>query len=149
MTRNIGLWIDHHQAVIVALTDHAVETYSVKSDVERHIRVAGGARSKTAYGPQDVSDEPQRERKFANELDHYYDKVSAYLTDADRIFLLGLGEAKIELKQHLADHHMGDRIAGVETADKMTDAQVIAAVRQHFAREIPRKHRAHRGLSHA
>ncbi len=56
----------------------------------------------------------------------------AHVHAADAIFILGPGEAKGELEKRLASKGMGARVVGVESADKMTDHQVAARVRQHF-----------------
>jgi hypothetical protein len=48
--------------------------------------------------------------------------------------LFGPGEAKGELKKRLERKKMGGRIAAVETVDKMTDGQIAAKVRKHFAK---------------
>ncbi len=45
---------------------------------------------------------------------------------------LGPGEAKGELHARLVKMRLGDRIAAVQTADKMTEHQVVAKVREYF-----------------
>lgn len=47
--------------------------------------------------------------------------------------LFGPGEAKNELKQRLEVNNLGGRIVGIETVDKMTEPQIAAKIRQHFA----------------
>ena len=37
MKREVGLWIDHRQAVIVILTDEGEETRRIESNMEKHI----------------------------------------------------------------------------------------------------------------
>jgi hypothetical protein len=49
------------------------------------------------------------------------------------MLIFGPGEAKGELQQHLERAELSERIVGVETADKMTDRQIAAKVRLHFA----------------
>jgi hypothetical protein len=55
------------------------------------------------------------------------------VAQADRLLLLGPGEAKLELKARLARSkaHAG-RTLEIQTADRLTDAQVVAAVKDHF-----------------
>ncbi|MGH8502631.1 MAG: hypothetical protein ACREVE_09190 [Gammaproteobacteria bacterium] len=57
----------------------------------------------------------------------------ACIRDAESILLFGPGEAKDELKQRLEGNNLAGRVVGVETVDKMTDRQIAAKVRQHFA----------------
>ena len=73
-----------------------------------------------------------RQREFTEHLNLYYDEVIGCIHDAESILLLGPGEAKDELRKRLEKRSLGDRVAAVETADKMTDPQVAAKVRHYF-----------------
>lgn len=55
------------------------------------------------------------------------------MRDAESILIFGPGEAKDELKKRLEGNNLGGRIVGIETVDKMTDGQIAAKIRQHFA----------------
>ena len=57
----------------------------------------------------------------------------AYIRDAESILIFGPGEAKDELKERLERNNLSDRVVGIETVDKMTDVQIVAKIRQHFA----------------
>jgi hypothetical protein len=131
MKREVGLWIDHRQSVIVSVTDAGVAIRCISSNMERHVRYAGGA-------SQHGSAEDQRDRQFAGHLDKYYDEVVRCIGDAESILILGPGEAKGELEKRLDSVGLGDRIEAVEAADKMTDAQITARVLQHFRKEARR-----------
>ena len=67
MKKEIGLWIDHREAVIVSITHEGEETKRIISDMEKHIRFSGGAEMSSA--------EDMRDRKFTNHLNKYYDEV--------------------------------------------------------------------------
>lgn len=127
MKKQVGLWIDHRQAFLVFVGDDGEETKRVDSDMEKHVRFSG------VESPDGAADD-QRDRRFSAHLDQYYDRVITCLGDAQSILLLGPGEAKGELRKRLESKGLGARIVGVETADKMTDRQVVAKVRQHFTR---------------
>jgi hypothetical protein len=75
-----------------------------------------------------------RERKFTGHLNIYYNAVIASIRDAESILIFGPGEAKGELKKRLEGDKLGGRIVSIETVDKMTDRQIAAKVRQHFAK---------------
>jgi len=125
MKTNVGLWIDHRQAVIVSLTDKVEKTKRIISHMEKHVRFSGGA--------QDAAAEDQRDKRFTGHLNKYYDEVVSSIRDADAILILGPGEAKAELRARLESEALGGRITGIETVDKMTDGQLEARVRQHFS----------------
>ena len=66
-------------------------------------------------------------------LNIYYNAVIACIRDAESILIFGPGEAKGELKKRLVRNKLHGRIVGIETIDRMTDRQIAAKVRQHFA----------------
>ena len=127
MKNHVGLWIDHRQAFLVFVGDDGEETKRIDSDMEKHVRFSG------AESPEGAADD-QRDRRFSAHLDQYYDRVIASIGDAQSILVLGPGEAKGELRKRLESKGFGKRVVGVETVDKMTDRQVVAKVREHFAR---------------
>ena len=125
MKSEIGLWIDHRQAVIVVVTDTGEETKRIISNMEKHVRFSSGS-------SEDGSQEDVRDRQFENHLNSYYAEVIAVIRDADAIQIFGPGEAKGELEKRLEHEGLKGRIVDIETADKMTDRQIAAKVRQHF-----------------
>ena len=126
MKTEIGLWIDHKEALIASAVANS-DIKRIASDLEKHVRFAGSAGG--------VTEEDIRDRRFENHLHKYYDEVIAYIHDADSILILGPGEAKIELKKRLELQHLGEHIVGIETVDKMSDRQVAAKVREHFDKQ--------------
>jgi hypothetical protein len=126
MKKQIGLWIDHRETVIVVIGDQGEETRRIESGMEKHVRFSGGS------GSGDGSAEDQRDRQFTNHLNRYYDEVISSIREAESILIFGPGEAKGELEKRLAHKGLGGRIVGIETEDKMTDRQIAAKVRQHF-----------------
>jgi hypothetical protein len=128
MKRQVGLWIDHRQAVIVTVADEGEETRLIASNIEKHVRFAGGS-------SQDGSVEDMRDRRFENDLNSYYDEVIAVIRDADSIQIFGPGEAKGELEKRLEHAGLKGNILAIETVDKMTDRQIAAKVRERFLKE--------------
>jgi stalled ribosome rescue protein Dom34 len=134
MKSEMGLWIDHREAVIVLLLEKGEEIRHITSNVGKQIRYSGASRSRTPTGEHGDSAEDRRDRRFGSRLNTYYDEVIASLREADSILILGPGEAKVELHKRLEAQDLGERIVGLEAADKMTEGQIVAQVRQHFRR---------------
>lgn len=133
MKTQAGLWIDHRKAVVVAVKENGEETGLVISKAQRQLRRSGDSPLRGSFESQQVPADDSRQRALTGNRNIYYDAVIACLGDAESILIFGPGEAKGELKARLDKDGLGGRIAGVETADKMTDRQVAAKVRQHFA----------------
>jgi hypothetical protein len=134
MKTKVGLWIDHKQAIVVAVTDKGQEIGLIVSKAEKQGRGSGGSHLDGSHEPQQVTADDIRQRVLTGHLNRYYDAVIAAIGDAESILIFGPGEAKGELKKRLERNNMDGRIAAVETVDKMTKRQIAAKVRQHFAK---------------
>jgi hypothetical protein len=129
----VGLWIDHEKAVIVTLHGDTETITTMESEVESHYRLSGGSRSSTPYGPEDVVSDKKPDERRKHQLHRYYRNVIAVLRDADSIFVLGPGEARVELEKEIRRvKRMAPKLAAVRRVDKMTDRQVAAQVREFF-----------------
>lgn len=128
-----GLWIDHREAVVVALREEEVvaitriASHAEKDD--RHTVAPDGAQDLT-------SGHPFKERRM-HQFDRFFDDIVDYIRSAQRIFIMGPDEGKREFARHLQQiYTLKGRIAGVETRDKMTDNQIVAAVEEFFAHPV-------------
>jgi len=130
MTINAGIWIDHHKAVVLRITDKGEDIRQIISSENKTAHGASAARVKSAHTRNDFIAEDKVERKVESHLNKYYDEVIALLKDVDSIFILGPGEAKGELKRRIESKKLRGQIAHVETVDKMTDHEIAEHVRQ-------------------
>ncbi len=130
MERKVGIWIDHHKAVMVTVVNEKEETREIRSNVQKFKKTGGGLSTKEPNISPMSTAEDVSERKFVNHLSGYYDGVVSLLRNADMIWIFGPGEAKVELKKRLEREDMGGRIVSIDTVDKMTDRQITAKVRQ-------------------
>ena len=126
MTTNAGIWIDHHKAVVVLLSDGTETIEIIHADGEASDSISN------AHSRNDFIAEDKRERKAMIHFVKHYDNVIAHLHHADAIFIMGPGEAKGELSKRLEEMSLKGRISHIEAADKMTDRQVAAHVREVF-----------------
>ncbi|MFH1114261.1 MAG: hypothetical protein V1792_10095 [Pseudomonadota bacterium] len=134
MKTKVGLWIDHRKAIIVTVADKGEEIRLTISKAEKQPRRSGDSPLKGPHESQQVPADDSRQRAFTGDLNIYYDAVIAAIGNAESILIFGPGEAKGELTKRLERNNLGGRIGGVETVDKMTDRQIAAKVRQHFAK---------------
>ena len=124
MNHKVGVWIDHKRAVIVSLAAGRVTSDTLESGVAAHPHYSG---------QQDGGGEKKYEERHGQHLDRYYDEVIGRLGQPDGLLILGPGEAKLELKERLSRSRApsGPTI-DIETADKLTDPQIVAKVKEHF-----------------
>jgi hypothetical protein len=123
--------------VIAIVSAEGEETMEIRSNVEKQPGRFAGVRSTTSYESQQVQADDSHEREFTGHLNQYYAEVIAAIRDAESILLFGPGEAKGELRRRLEKDKLGGHIIAIETADKMTDRQIAAKVREYFHKEAP------------
>jgi hypothetical protein len=137
----IGVWLDHHKAVIVSIgraeseqDENPTSITRIESGVMRRVRPYGGSRTrKTPYGPQEAVAEGKIEKRYNQQLRRYYRKIIEAVRYGDKFIILGPGESKIELQKEVeADKSLAVRLVGTETADKMTDHQIVAWIKKYF-----------------
>ena len=124
MSHDAGVWIDHKKAVIVSITAGEVTIRTLTSDVGAHPHYSGS---------REGGGEKKYEERHSHELDRYYDDVISQLGEPDALLLFGPGEAKLQLKDRLGRSNvLSDSVVAVESADKLTDPQIVAKVKEHF-----------------
>jgi hypothetical protein len=135
MKNSIGIWIDHRRAVIVGSAGAGDDILEIQSHADKQGSRSDGIHSSLPHASQGSQADDVVDRKFAHQLNAYYDRIIALVGEAPSLFLLGPGEAKGEFKKRLDAERPGGRTLHVETADKMSDPQIAAKVRLHFSQE--------------
>jgi hypothetical protein len=149
----MGVWIDHKKAVIVAAGDAIATT--VQSGVRGRTRFSGGSGHPGGYISQRGNSEKRGEERHRNALDRYLDAVMAAVKGAEHLLILGPGEAKTELASRVGRARGKAPRVSTKAADKLTQAQIVAAVSAFFEprpgarRSAPAPARARRGRSRA
>jgi len=126
MIDSAGIWIDHRKAFVVTLSEDGEDTKLILSRVEKH--------------PQRDTADDRQQRALTGELNHFYDAVICAIRGYANVFLFGPGEAKHELHKRVVQMKVGDFVMAAEAADKMTDREIIAKVRDHFGLGAVRAH---------
>ena len=129
MKTNVGLWIDHREAVVVVLTENGEETTRIRSGAEKHPRRSSSP-SQGKFKAHEAAADDSRENAFDEKLARYYDAVGSCLRGAVSILIVGPGEAKEELTKRMKTSVRP--AVTVETAGRMTEPQIVARVRRHF-----------------
>jgi hypothetical protein len=142
MKKQTGIWLDIRNAWVINLPtqpDGAVEVLHIASEVEEDSHV-GGTRSKAPWGPQGGDHEHSSQERQHQDEKHYFTNILKHLSPTtEEIVIFGPSEAKFGLKNLLNNLHQTPTIMGVESADHMTEKQMIAWVRQFFGHPAPRK----------
>jgi hypothetical protein len=132
MKNNMGVWINGTKAVIVNLQNDSVK--EVVADIDNNVHHGyEGDKGTFVGGGRHVNNEKTFAERKKHQTDHYIKEVISELKKADGVFVFGPSEMKHHLKTQIEnDRNLASKLSAVETADKMTDNQIVAAVKKHF-----------------
>lgn len=134
MIKNIGIWIDHKEAILVSAENGQTAIERIESNVESHFRPSGGWKASGTNVAQSVSKEQKAEERRAHQLDKFYQGVLDKGGNADNVYIFGPGKAKLELAkkiEKIKGPHV--KIAAVEASDRLTENQIVAKVKAFFS----------------
>ena len=137
MKTNMGLWLDQRRAVIVPHGGAGDEVQEILSDAHRHPGHIDGKHATEPHEALLTAADDVNERKHTAQLHRCYAEIIACLHEARAVLIMGPGEAKGHLRTQLEEASPNDCIVVVETADKMTNRQIVARVRGHFQKQTP------------
>jgi len=133
MKKQTGIWIDTKKAVIVLLTENNQEVKNILSSIEGRERIPGETRAFSRFGFQFLDFGKKKKNRLAIEKREYLKNVIAAIKDANEIVLFGPAGMKIELEKTIQDDVvLASKLKAVETADSMTENQMVAWVKNHY-----------------
>ncbi|PIB38163.1 hypothetical protein [Maribacter sp. 4G9] len=132
--KNIGIWLDSKNALIVRLNENGDSLNKIESGVEFFNRTStSGSRVKWG-GTQDITHERNYLEKEKQQFKTYFKEVAHAVADCDALALFGPADINEKLKKELEENYptIGKKIVAVEKADSMTDNQTRALIRDFF-----------------
>ena len=105
------------------------------SDIAKIFKIQAEASVPHVMHRHETDHHTSRDPEKHRHLEKFHHEIAAYLHDADEILVMGPGFAKDHFKTNLGTHHNGalaKKIVGLETTDRLTDPQILAASREFF-----------------
>jgi stalled ribosome rescue protein Dom34 len=127
-----GIWIDTKKAVVVHINNSEAKAKVIESGVEL-IREEGEGKQFGRFGEQYLDHEKAKESKLKKHVNDYLNEVVDELKSTKDLVIFGPAHMKKELHKKLSDDKSKtDLYVAVETADSMTDNQIIAWAKEYF-----------------
>jgi hypothetical protein len=122
------VWLDHAQGRIFGSAAAGANPTVIDAGTDPHGDAHGSPRvhhKANVIGSGKVRNEPA-----------FFGRIAAALDGAGEILVLGPGLAKREFVDHVKAHvpSIARRIVAVETADRITDNQIVARARLYYGR---------------
>lgn len=132
MEEKIGIWIDKKEAFIIRIVENVSNVSRIESHIES-FNPKGGYGGKIPYGPSDAVNEKAYLAKEKKNKKEYFESILNATGKARYLFIFGPAQTKFELKKFLENRHgFSPEIMICETADSMTQNQMVAQVRGAF-----------------
>ena len=121
-TKSLGIWMDHSSAHLMEFTTDPIQTDIIDSAFTH-------AEKEQSLGKS----ENVMHNKEQHQQSEYYKKLGEKIRNYEDVILFGPTDAKVELHNILkADHRFANIKIVVKQADKMTENQQHAFVRDYF-----------------
>lgn len=122
--KKLGIWMDHQNAHLMEFTTDPIETKTIDSKFTHEVKVLSLH---------------QGENRMHNKEQHqqadYYKMLGEAIKNYENVILFGPTDAKTELFNILtADQHFSKIKIKVKQADKMTENQQHAFVKDYFSK---------------
>lgn len=134
MTKKAGIWIDKSRAIIIYLSSDAHTIKEIDSGIETKVRFEGETKQFGRFGHQFLSHKEKQNHRGTRQKKEFLQMVMVQLARVDEIVILGPAEMKTDLKKLILENHdMKDRLMGIESADSITENQLVAWVKKYFS----------------
>lgn len=121
-TEKLGIWMDHSNAHILHSLVDTIETKTISSKFTHIEKEHSLSKSENLM-----------HHKEQHQQHEYYKEIGDVIKNYNEVIVFGPTDAKVELVNFLKkDHHFDNIKIEVKNADKMTENQEHAFVKEHF-----------------
>lgn len=125
-TKNLGIWMDHSIAHMMELKNDEITTHNILSDFTHQEKEHSLSKNENLM-----------HNKEQHQQSKYYNTIKDAAKNYENILIFGPTTAKSELLNLMAaDHHFEKIKMEVIQADKMTENQQQAFVKNHFKTQL-------------
>ncbi|WP_418264589.1 hypothetical protein [Flavobacterium faecale] len=134
MKKQTGIWIDTKKAIIVTIDGQNESITEILSDIENPVHHNGEGNKGAFFGDQHVNSEKTFDERKKHQTNNYLKNVISKVAEADELYVFGPAETKNKLQQKINSEktEIATKLKLVETADSMTQNQVVAQVKKFF-----------------
>ncbi|MDV7185675.1 hypothetical protein R3X25_00155 [Lutibacter sp. TH_r2] len=133
MKKNIGIWIDTKQAIIIKLSNNGHSLKKIKSNIETRERVEGEGKKFGRFGGQYLTYEKNRENKKILQTNNFFKHLLKEIGTVDNIVLFGPSKMKKLLEREINNNILlSKKLKGTFNSETLTENQKVAWVKDYF-----------------
>lgn len=133
MKKNIGIWMDSSQAVVVKLSNDSHSLKKIESSIDSRERVPGETKKYGRFGGQYITYEKNRRNRKYEQTNLYFKNLVKELDNCNSIVLFGPSNMKhLFEKEIVKNMQIANKLAGVVNSDSLTENQIVAWVKDYY-----------------
>jgi hypothetical protein len=136
MHKNIGIWLDTKQAVIIKLTNTNHTVKIIESNIETRERVSGESKKFGRFGGQYLTYEKNKLNRKNEQTNQYLKELTKEIQNCEFVVLFGPSNMK-KLFEKEIKHNMQltYKLAGVFNSKLLTENQMVAWVKDFYKKQ--------------
>jgi len=137
MKKNIGIWLDTHQAIVISLSNGDQPVKTIESNIDTRERIPGESKKYGRFGGQYLTYEKNRENKKILQTNQFLKILLKEIEDCDAVVLFGPSIMKTIFEKEIKNNlNLIGKLLGVFDADSMTENQMVAWVKAFYKNKI-------------
>ena len=133
MKKNIGIWIDTKQAVIIKLSNESHSIKVIESNIETRERVPGESKKFGRFGGQYMTFEKNKLNKKNEQTSHFIKNLFKEVQNCNSIVLFGPSKMKNIFEKELKNNmQLANKLVGVSNSKLLTENQMVAWVKDFY-----------------
>lgn len=134
MKKQTGIWIDSKKAIIVTLNDGMEFICEVQSDLENKVYHDKEGDKGSFMANQHINSDKTFDERKKHQMNSYLNNVISSINGSDELYVFGPAETKTKLQQKILDNKstIAEKLKSIETADSMTQNQIVAKVKEYY-----------------
>ncbi|REE82240.1 hypothetical protein BX611_1786 [Lutibacter oceani] len=134
MKKNIGIWIDTKQAIIIKLSQnnhHSIK--KIESNIETRERVEGETKKYGRFGGQYTTYEKNRLNKKNEQINHFLKELLKEIENCDAVVIFGPSKMKKLFAKEIRNNmQFSKKLLGVHNSELITENQMVAWVNEYY-----------------
>ena len=140
MKKNIGIWIDTKQAVVIKLSNHNHSIKKIESNIETRERVQGESKKYGRFGNQYLTYEKNRLNRRNEQTKYFLKSLLKEIENCESVVIFGPANMKnIFAKEIKNNMQFSNKLAGIANSNLLTENQMIAWVKKFYNGQIRKK----------
>jgi len=134
MKKNIGIWIDTRQAIIIKLSANNHKVKVIKSNIETRERIDGESKKFGRFGGQYMTYEKNKLNRKNEQTNQFIKNLFKEVKSCDALVLFGPSKMKnIFEKELLKNMQLKNKLNGVYNSKLLTENQMVAWVKDFYS----------------